>query len=394
MIQDSKGGVVITNDGATILKEMNVMHPAAKMFVELSEAQDIEAGDGTTSVVVIAGALISAAESLLQKGLHPQTVSKGFHKAMVLAREVLDSMAIPVDLASRDSLDRAVATSLQSKVVSSLASHLTKIAVEAMLKVTPDIKNASNVDLRSIKVVKQLGGTIDDSELVEGLVLANQRISRMAGGPVSCNHAKIGLIQFCLSLPKTDLDQQITIKDYNAMDRLLRQERVQIAKMIKQIAATGCNVLLVQKSILREAVNDLALDFLAKAKIMVIRDVERDDIDFISRTLQCQPVASLDAFTADKLGKAQFVGEEVYGDSRIIKFTGVETENTVSVVIRASNNLVSSTNHFSALMIDSLRHSRKQNDASGTQRVLSDLSFGQGQCYQEREHPRWRSQCD
>lgn len=172
--------MVITNDGATILKEMNVAHPAARMLVELSEAQDIEAGDGTTSVVVIAGALLSAASELLEQGLHPQTIASCFLKALDMGLEILDEMSVPIDLSDRDELQRAVATSLQSKVVSSLASHLTPIAVDAVLKVIPEAKEADNVDLRSIKVVKQLGGTIDDSELVDGLVLQNQRVGESA----------------------------------------------------------------------------------------------------------------------------------------------------------------------------------------------------------------------
>lgn len=164
-------------------------------------------------------------------------------------------------------------------------------------------------------------------------------MSRIAGGPTSVQHPKIGLIQFCVSLPKTDMDQSITIKDYTAMDRLLKQEKTHIAKIVRHIASTGCNVLLIQKSILREAVSELALDFLAKAKIAVIRDIEREDIDFISKTLQCEPVASLDQFTAEKLGKAALVNEEVLGESRIVKFIGVPLSNTVSVILKASNNL-------------------------------------------------------
>eukprot|EP01055_Gregarina_sp_Pseudo9_P000313 Gregarina_sp_Pseudo_9__312@NODE_1201_length_1784_cov_62_194269_g1127_i0_p1_GENE_NODE_1201_length_1784_cov_62_194269_g1127_i0NODE_1201_length_1784_cov_62_194269_g1127_i0_p1_ORF_typecomplete_len561_score120_12Cpn60_TCP1/PF00118_24/2_1e163_NODE_1201_length_1784_cov_62_194269_g1127_i01021724 len=339
MIQDSKGGVMITNDGATILKEMEVAHPTAKMLQELSESQDVEAGDGTTSVVVLCGALLTAATELMDKGLHPQTVASGFLQGAAMAQDVLKDMAVPIDLHDREALERAVATSLHSKVVSSLASHLAPIAVDATLKLVRDLNTTDNLDLNDIKVVKQLGGTIDDSELVDGLVLAHQKISRLAGGPTSCQNAKIGLIQFCLSLPKTDMDQSITIKDYTAMDRLLRQERLQIAKMVKRIAATGCNVLLVQKSILREAVNDLALDFLAKANIVVVRDIERDDVEFISKTLGCQPVASLDHFTADRLGSAANVQEEVRGDSRVIKFTGVDSDHTVTVLLRASNQL-------------------------------------------------------
>ena len=156
-----------------------MVHPAAKMLVELSEAQDIEAGDGTTSVVVVAGSLLGAASELLERGIHPQTIARGFLKAVNEATNILESMAVPVELKDRAELERAVATSLQSKVVSSLASSLTPIAVDAVLKVIKDV-NADNVDLNDIKVVKQLGGTVDDSELVHGLVLPNQRVGSKA----------------------------------------------------------------------------------------------------------------------------------------------------------------------------------------------------------------------
>merc|ERR1712050_120942 len=137
-----------------------------------------------------------------------------------------------------------------------------------------------------------------------------QRVARAAGGPSRVEDAKIGLIQFCLSAPKTDMESNIQVRDYQAMDRILREERTILAKMVKQIAKTGCNVLLVQKSILRDATTDLSLDFCAKAKILVVRDIERDDIEFISKILGVDPVASLDHFSADKLGKCDLVHED------------------------------------------------------------------------------------
>merc|ERR1719450_779938 len=199
-------------------------------------------------------------------------------------------------------------TSLNSKVVSQNSYLLGPIAADAVLKVI-DPKTATNVDLNDIRLVKKVGGTADDTELIEGLVLT-QKVSRNAGGPTRVQNAKIGLIQFCLSAPKTDMESNIQVRDYTQMDRLLREERTLLAKMVKQIAKTGCNVLLVQKSILRDAVTDLSLDFCAKAKILVVRDIEREDIEFISRILGVEAAASIDTFTAEKLGKAQLVHEE------------------------------------------------------------------------------------
>merc|ERR1719160_2444714 len=291
-------------------------------MVELSAAQDVEAGDGTTSVVVLAGALLQAAEKLLTKGIHPQTITEAFLQAAEKAEEILDDVAVPVDLGNRDQLIQAASTSLNSKVVSQQSDFLAPLAVDSVLKVI-DPKTATNVNLDDVRVVKKLGASVDETEMVDGLVLT-QKIARAAGGPTRVKDAKIGLIQFCLSAPKTDMESNIQVRDYTQMDRLLREERAILAKMVKQIKATGCNVLLVQKSILRDATTDLSLDFCAKAKILVVRDIERDEIDFISRMLHVEPVVSLDQFSADKLGKASLVVEELLGEElgSIIRMTG------------------------------------------------------------------------
>ena len=342
MIVDARGQVVITNDGATILKQMQVLHPTAKMLVELSKSQDIEAGDGTTSVVVIGGALLSAAEQLLEKGIHPQAISDGFMLAATKADEILREIAIPISLDDRDSLILSASTSLNSKVVAQSADLLAPIAVDAVLKVADLSTTPATVDLSDIKLSTKLGGTVDNTELVDGLVLT-QKVSKIAGGPSRIQNAKIGLIQFCLSPAKTDMENTVSVKDYTQMDRILREERAQLAKMIKHIAKTGCNVLLIQKSILRDAVTNLSLDFLAKAKILVVRDIERDEIDFLSRILGVEPVASLDHFTADKLGSAELVNEENLGENlgSIVRFTGLAAESKcVSILMRGSTHVV------------------------------------------------------
>eukprot|EP00397_Hematodinium_sp_SG-2012_P033968 GEMP01036374.1.p1 GENE.GEMP01036374.1~~GEMP01036374.1.p1 ORF type:complete len:503 (+),score=151.51 GEMP01036374.1:97-1605(+) len=314
MIQDDKGEVIITNDGATILKRM--------------------------SVVIIAGALLQAAEELLNKGIHPQVVTDAFLLAQEEACKILADMSIPVDLSDREALIKNAATSLNSKVVAQSANILAPIAVDAVLKVID--KDATNVDLRDVRVAKLGGAVIDDSELVDGLILT-QKVSNAAGGPQRIENAKIGVIQFCLSPPKTDMDNQVVVKDYTQMDRILREERMIIAKMVKQIAATGCNVLLIQKSILRDAVTDLGLDFLAKMKIMVVRDIEREDMEFLSRILGLEPVASLDHFTADKLGHCDLVkGDDMGGAGSCVRFTGLKAQDAkcVSILVRSTNQLL------------------------------------------------------
>jgi len=338
MIQDAKQEVTITNDGATILNQMGVVHPAAKMLVELSKAQDIEAGDGTTSVVVLAGSLLDAADKLLQKGIHPTTVSESFQKAAVKSVEILTGMATPLDLTDRESLLKAANTSLNSKVVSQNSAELSPIAVDAVLKVI-DPARENNVNLKDIKIIKKLGGTVDDTELVEGMVFEQKAAN--VNGPKKVEKAKVGFIQFCVSPPKTDMDNQVVVSDYAAMDRVLREERAYILNIVKQIKKAGCNVLLIQKSILRDGLSDLAVHFFDKMKIMVVKDIEREDVDFLCKTIGCRPIASLDHFTAENLASCDMVEEIQTGSSKCVKMTGMATPGkTCSIVIRGSNKLV------------------------------------------------------
>jgi T-complex protein 1 subunit delta len=308
-------------------------------LVELSKSQDIEAGDGTTSVTVFAGALLSQVLKLLEKGLHPTIISESFQKASRFAQEVLKSIGKPVELNDRETLIKMARTSLNSKVVSQYSDLLAPLAVDAVLRVI-DCATAENVDLRDVKVVKKVGGTIDDTELIEGLVFDHDA-SHAAGGPTRVANAKIGLIQFQLSAPKTNMENQVVIDQYHQMDRILKEERAYILEMCKAIKKTGCNVLLIQKSILRDAVNDMSLNFLAKLGIMVVRDIERDDIEFISKTVNAIPIASIEGFSAAKLGTAKLVEEVAVGEGKVVKITGVPNAGkTVSVLVQGSNRLV------------------------------------------------------
>eukprot|EP01089_Gocevia_fonbrunei_P005609 TRINITY_DN1608_c0_g1_i1.p1 TRINITY_DN1608_c0_g1~~TRINITY_DN1608_c0_g1_i1.p1 ORF type:complete len:527 (-),score=140.03 TRINITY_DN1608_c0_g1_i1:39-1619(-) len=339
MICSPSNDVVITNDGATILKKMEVLHPAGKMLVELAKAQDIEAGDGTTSVVVLAGALLTACQKLLSKGIHATTISESFLLASRKAVEIMESMATPVELSDRESLLKSAITALNSKVVSQYSHLLAPLAVDAVLRVI-DPKTADNVDLTNVRVLSKLGGTIDDTELIDGLVFS-QKVVNTAGGPESIKDAKIALLQFQISAPKTNMDNTTIVSDYATMDRILREERQYILKICNAIKKSGANVVLIQKSILRDAVNDLALHFLAKLKILVVKDIERDDIEFICKTLGCLPVASVEQLSKEKLGSAASVHQMSTSDGRVVKITGVPNPGkTVSVLIRGSNKLV------------------------------------------------------
>ena len=343
MIKDSKGKVIITNDGATIVNHLQVLHPTAKMLVETSKAQDIAAGDGTTSVVILAGALLGQAQILLDKNISPTVIADGFTDACNEAQKIIDDLEKKVELTDKDALVQNCITSLSSKVVSNYSEILAPLAVDAVLKL---VKNGEiyhdDVDLKDIRVSKKLGGTIEDTKMVDGIVFTDNKISKAAGGPSKIENPKIGLIQFCINHPKTDMDSTLEIQEYSQMDRVLKEERAHIVKMVKKIKETGCNVLLIQKSILRDAVNDLALHFLAKAKILVIKDVEREDVEFICKTLNCKPIAHIDSFTPEKLGTAAKCEEVTLSEgSKIIEITGVPNEaKTVSILCRGSNQLV------------------------------------------------------
>ena len=302
MIKTKSGDIIISNDGATILKHMAVLHPAARLLVDVSAAQDVEAGDGTTSVAIITGAFLGAAEKLLNKGIHP--------------------------------------TSLSSKIVSQHTSLLSPLAVDSVLKVVNEERN--NVDLNDIRLIKKVGGTIEDTELINGVVLT-QNVVKNAGGPTHVEKAKIGLIQFQISPPKPDMENNVVVNDYRQMDKILKEERAYLLNMCKKIKRSKCNVLLIQKSILRDAVNDLALHFLSKLNIMVIKDIERDEIEFLSKATGCKPVADIDSFTEDRLGTADVVEEIESSGSTIVRILGVTSKNikpTVSVVVRGANQLV------------------------------------------------------
>lgn len=372
LIQLSDGSTLISNDGATILSKMNVLHPAAKMLVELSKSQDIRAGDGTTTVTILAGALLDACHTLLDKGIHPNYIATSFLNASKKACEFIsnEEFCIPILWNDRNQLLNAVTTCLSSKVISQNSDLLAPIAVDSVLALIDPIQLAistdtdkenttiptrqqNNIDLRDIRIVEQMGGTIDDTELVYGLVL-QKGSNKSAGGPTNMKHAKIALIQYCLSAPKTDMDNTVIVSDYTAMDRILREERKYILQLCKDIKKSGCNVLLIQKSILRDSYNELSLHFLSKMNILVVTDIERNDIDFICRTIHCTPITHSEQISPDKLGYAEYV-TDVYmegGNNKVVKFTGCGKTDTnlnsisnmnrptVTILLRGSNEYV------------------------------------------------------
>ncbi|CAP60506.1 uncharacterized protein PODANS_1_8010, partial [Podospora anserina S mat+] len=260
-------------------------------------------------------------------------------RAAAAAVKVLHEMSQPIALTDTSSLLQAANTSLSSKIVSQYSNLLGPMAVNAVTK-TIDLKTADNVDLRNIRIIKKVGGTIEDSELVDGLVLT-QPVIKSAGGPIRMEKAKIGLIQFQLSPPKPDMENTIQVNDYRQMDKIVKEERMYLLNMVKKIKKAKCNVLFIQKSILRDAVNDLSLHFLQRLGILVVKDIERDEVEFICKSTGCKPIADIDSFTEDKLGSADLVEEVQSSGSKMVKVTGCKsTGKTISVVVRGANALI------------------------------------------------------
>eukprot|EP01080_Neovahlkampfia_damariscottae_P006222 gene6222-10228_t len=337
MIVHPNNEILITNDGATILKQFEVTHPCGKMLVEVSKAQDIEAGDGTTSVVILTGALLDGSLKLLSKGIHPTIISDSFGYCSDEAVKVLENMSTKVDLKDRDSLVQSAKTSLGSKVVSQYSDILAPLAVDAVLKVI-NPETDVNVDLKNIRTVTKLGGTLDDTELVDGFVF-NQCATTLKQGPSKMKKAKIALIQFCISPPKTDMDSSVVVSDSAQIDRLLKEESKYLLDLCKKIKKSGCNVLLIQKSILRDATTDMSLHFLAKMGIMVIEDIERSEVGFISTTLGLKPIAHIDLLKPEKFAHADLVEEIAVGEEMCVKVSGIQNPGkTVTILVRGSNS--------------------------------------------------------
>jgi T-complex protein 1 subunit delta len=336
----SEDEILITNDGATILENSQFDHPAAKMLVNISKAQDNEAGDGTTTVVVLCGAFLGACLNLLKKGLNQIKILDSFRFSLKKTEEILISISFPIDLNKKETLYDAAFSALESKVVSSHSYILAPIAVEAALKLI-DKEISYDLDLNNIKILKKIGGVIEQTELLEGLGI-DYPVVKSFGGPVKIIDAKIAVIQFCLSLPTTDTEHIVVIENYSSMDRILREEKEYIIGICRKIRSSGCNVLLIQKSILREAISTICLQILAQMKIMVIRDIEREEINYIANSLGCIPIVDIESFSEEKFGKAGIVEEKSFFSEKITNFREIKYQynKTVSILIRASNPML------------------------------------------------------
>ena len=333
MLVDSLGDVVITNDGVTILKEIDVEHPAAKMMVEVAKTQDTEVGDGTTTAVVLAGELLKNAEELVDQNVHPTVITKGYRLAAEKAKEILDDIAKPIDLDNEEVLKKIALTALSSKSASMAKDLLGDISVKAVKRVAEKMGDRWVADVDSIQIIKKQGGSIDNTELIDGVVLDKEKVH--PGMPKKVEDAKIALINVALEVKKPEIDASIQIKSPDAIHEFLEQEERLIKDMVDKIKSTGANVVLCQKGI-----DDLAQHFLAKAGIYAVRRVKKSDMEKLSRATGARIVTNLDDLSAEDLGHAKVVEERKIGDDHMTFVMGCENPKSVSILIRGGTEHV------------------------------------------------------
>lgn len=327
MLVSSIGDVTITNDGATILKELDVQHPAAKMLVEVAKTQDNEVGDGTTTSVILAGELLAKAENLIDENIHPTVIIDGYKKASDKAQEVLNSMAIPVSISNEKTLLNVALTSMGSKGLTGAKEHFAKLAVDAVKLVTEERDGKLKADIDLIKVIKKHGKSLEDTELVRGMVIDKEVASSQM--PKNIHDAKIALLNTKLEIDKTEFDAKINIERPEQMKMFLDEEERMLKEMVEQIRRNGANVLFCEKGI-----DDVALHFLAKAGILAVKSVSSSDMEKLSRATGAKIVASIKDLTADALGSAKAVEEAKIGDSKLVYVRECKNPKAVTFVIR------------------------------------------------------------
>ncbi|RLG93899.1 thermosome subunit, partial [Candidatus Bathyarchaeota archaeon] len=315
MLVDSLGDVTITSDGKTILDEIDVEHPAAKMMVEVAKTQDDEVGDGTTTSVVVAGELLTKAEELLEKNVHPTIIIDGYRKAADKALEVLEKIAIPVDPTDREALKKVAMTAMASKLVSENKEQLAEIAVDAVLHVARKVGDEYRVDLDDIMVEKKPGESITDTKLIKGIVLDKEVVH--SGMPKRVENAKIALLNCPLEVEKTEFDAKIHIESPEEMEAFLKEEEKMLKDMVEKIAATGANVVICQKGI-----DDMAQHFLARKGILAVRRAKKSDMEKLSKATGGRIVTNIDDLKAEDLGFAELVEERKIGDDKMVFIEG------------------------------------------------------------------------
>jgi thermosome len=327
MLVDNFGDTTITSDGRTILDEMDIQHPAAKMLVEVAKAQDNEAGDGTTSAVIIAGELLSRAEELIDKNVHPTIIIDGYRKAAEKALETLEKIALPVDLKSKDFLKKAAMTSMGSKIVAEYKDYLADLAVKAMLAVTEKQDDVYKVDVDDVKVEKKTGESLRDTALINGIVLDKEIVH--SGMPKRVEKAKIALIDASLEIEKTELDSKINIESPDQIEAFLKEEETMMRDMTNKIVASGANVVICQKGI-----DDMVQHFLARKGIIAVRRAKKSDMEKLARATGGKIVSSIDDISPSDLGYAALVEERRIADDKMTFIEGCRNPKAVTLLVR------------------------------------------------------------
>tara|TARA_B110000438_G_scaffold184723_1_gene176424 strand:+ start:2891 stop:4534 length:1644 start_codon:yes stop_codon:yes gene_type:complete len=333
MLVDSMGDVVITNDGVTILKEVEVEHPAAKMVVEIAKTQDSECGDGTTTAVILAGELLKNAEELLEKGVHPTAISNGYRKASEESLKLLEKISRPISKNDTSTLKSIAITSMTGKSSENSADFLADLTVKAIKMVSEKNGKQVSVDRDNIKIQKKQGVAISDTELVSGIIMDKEPVH--SGMPTKVSKAKVALIDAPLEIKKTEIESKIQISDPSQIQAFLDQEEASIKKMVDQINKTKANVLICQKGI-----DDLAQHYLAKYGIMAIRRAKKSDIEALAKATGGRIVSNLEAISSDDLGFAGLVEVRKVGDDDMTFVTDCKNPKAVSILVRGGSEHV------------------------------------------------------
>ncbi|NJE00466.1 thermosome subunit beta [Thermococcus sp. JdF3] len=333
MLVDSLGDIVITNDGATILDEMDIQHPAAKMMVEVAKTQDKEAGDGTTTAVVIAGELLRKAEELLDQNIHPSIIIKGYALAAEKAQEILDNMAREIDVEDAETLKKAAVTSITGKAAEEEREYLAEIAVDAVRQVAEKVDGTYKVDLDNIKFEKKEGGSVRDTRLIRGVVIDKEVVH--PGMPKRVENARIALINEALEVKETETDAEIRITSPEQLQAFLEQEERMLREMVEKIREVGANVVFVQKGI-----DDLAQHYLAKYGILAVRRVKKSDMEKLAKATGAKIVTNVRDLTAEDLGEAELVEQRKVAGENMIFVEGCKNPKAVTILIRGGTEHV------------------------------------------------------
>ncbi|MCK4435326.1 TCP-1/cpn60 chaperonin family protein, partial [Candidatus Bathyarchaeota archaeon] len=333
MLVDSFGDVTITSDGRTILDEMDIQHPAAKMMVEVAKTQDNEVGDGTTTAVVFSGELLGKAEDLIRKKVHPTIIIDGYKKASEKALETLEKIALEVKPTDKSFLKKIAMTSMASKIVSENREYLADLAVEAILSVTEKTGTKHKVDLDDVKIQKKPGESINDSKLIKGIIIDKEVVH--PGMPKRVENPKIALLDTALEIEKTEFDAKINIESPEQMEAFLKQEENMLRVMVDKIVKAGANVVICQKGI-----DDLAQHFMARKKIVAMRRVKKSDMEGLMKATGGNIVTNLDSISRKDLGYAAVVEERKIGDDKMTFIEGCKNPHSVTLLIRGGTERI------------------------------------------------------